>query len=134
MHTVSVSEAVEILLRGELVIIPTETVYGLGADATNSAAVTKVYAYKNRPRDNPLICHFANVNQIEEYTAEIPNVARKLFTAFAPGPLTVLLPVKDNSLAATTRGQPKVGCRIPRNRHTLELITRLGRPIAAPQR
>ena len=132
MHTVSVSEAVEILLRGELVIIPTETVYGLGADATNSKAVERIYAYKNRPLDNPLICHFASVAQIEKYVAEIPDIAKRLLAAFAPGPLTILLPTKDNSLAAATRGQAKVGCRIPRSPETLDLIARLGLPIAAP--
>ena len=132
MHLVSISEALDLLEAGELVIIPTETVYGLGADATNPQAIEKVYVYKNRPADNPLICHFASVAQIEEYVTEIPDIARILFQALAPGPLTILLPVKDSRLQAATRGQAKVGCRIPRSPETLELIRRLDRPVAAP--
>ena len=132
MHLVSIPEAVQLLRTGQLVIIPTETVYGLGADATNPQAIEKIYAYKNRPADNPLICHFASVEQIEEYVTEIPDIARILFQAFAPGPLTILLSVKDSRLQAATRGQAKVGCRIPRSPETLELIRRLDRPVAAP--
>ena len=131
MHRVNINEALSLLQAGELVVIPTETVYGLGADATSGAAVERVYRYKNRPADNPLICHFADLAQISEY-AEVSPLARALFENFAPGPLTVLLPVKDTRLRAATRGQTKVGCRIPAASTTLELIRRFNRPIAAP--
>ena len=131
MHLVSISEALDLLEAGELVIIPTETVYGLGADATNPQAIEKVYVYKNRPADNPLICHFASVEQIAEY-ADVAPLARSLFATFAPGPLTILLPTKNTALHAATRGQAKVGCRIPHSPETLTLIKKFARPVAAP--
>lgn len=132
MKLVNQTQAIELLTTNNLVIIPTETVYGLGGDATSKEAVEKIYKFKNRPADNPLICHFYSIDQIKEYIIELPRFALELFNMFSPGPLTILLEPKDNRLIHATRGQKFVGCRIPNNSETLSLIKKLNRPIAAP--
>lgn len=125
-------EAKEELLRGWPVAIPTETVYGLAADATNPLAVTRIYEVKGRPRFNPLICHMADLAMAERYAVFDP-VSRQLAEAFWPGPLTLVLPLKSecgiHSLA--TAGLDTVGVRVPEG-FAATLIGALGRPLAAP--
>lgn len=119
------------LQAGELVAIPTETVYGLAANALNPAAVAKIYAAKNRPSFNPLILHLANASQITDY-AVADEMSLKLAQKFMPGPLTLLLPKKDNVPDITTAGSNKVAVRVPDQPLTLSLLSRLSFPLAAP--
>lgn len=121
------------LAAGELVAFPTETVYGLGADATNETAVKKVYQAKGRPSDNPLIVHVADVATVKKYVADFPTTAEKLTQAFWPGSLTIILPLQPNAFSKTvTGGLNTAAFRNPRNQVTLDLIKQLGRPIVGP--
>ncbi len=129
---VTLEQAVAKLLVGGVIVFPTETVYGLGAVATNPQAVDRVYQIKNRPRDNPLICHFASLEQIEQY-AKVNPLTRFLLHQLAPGPLSVLLDLPTNSpLLPATCGLPTMVARIPNHPLTLELIRRLNQPLAGP--
>jgi len=123
--------AAAFLQAGELVAIPTETVYGLAANALDPAAVAKIYAAKNRPSFNPLILHLANTNQISDY-AEADEMSLKLAQHFMPGPLTLLLPKKSNVPDITTAGSNKVAIRVPDQPLTLSLLSKLAFPLAAP--
>lgn len=128
-----IDEAARQLRDGQLIAFPTETVYGLGADATNEAAVKQVYAAKGRPSDNPLIVHVASVAMVEKYAAEIPDQARALMKAFWPGSLTIILKIKPGSLSKTvTGGLDTVAFRFPKNQATLDLITKADRPMVGP--
>lgn len=128
-----VERAAALIRAGELVAFPTETVYGLGADATNEAAVKQVYQAKGRPSDNPLIVHVASVAMVERFAAKIPEPARKLMAAFWPGPLTLILPVKPGALSKTvTGGLSTVAFRFPDNQPTLDLIKLAGVPLVGP--
>jgi L-threonylcarbamoyladenylate synthase len=122
-----------ILKAGELLAIPTETVYGLGADATNLAAVEKIYRLKQRPDFNPLIVHCHSINQIEQF-AEFNPIAYKLAVKFWPGALTLVLPLKDKHYIArsVTAGLSTVGVRIPNHPLTLNLLKQFDKPVAAP--
>src|SRR6218665_3001394 len=122
----------QLLRAGEVVAFPTETVYGLGADATNSDAVLKIYETKGRPRFNPLIVHVADLAMAEEL-AEFSPLARQL-AGFWPGPLTLVLPRKAGAGLSdiTTAGLDSVGIRIPAHPLAQELISATGRPLAAP--
>ncbi|QCI98559.1 L-threonylcarbamoyladenylate synthase [Agrobacterium larrymoorei] len=128
----ALQEAVRVLEAGFPVAIPTETVYGLAADATNPAAITRIYETKGRPQFNPLICHMANIAMAEEHAVFDP-VSRKLAEAFWPGPLTLILPLKPRSPihALATAGLDTVGIRIPKG-FASALIAKLGKPLAAP--
>ena len=127
------SQAVDLLEAGETVAFPTETVYGLGADATNEDAVRKIFEAKGRPQDNPLIVHVGGAEEILAFTTYIPEVADFCIDAFWPGPLTLILPLKPNSLAKNvSAGLDSVGVRIPEHPVALELLRRLKRPVAAP--
>lgn len=128
----AIAAATEVLMRQRPVAIPTETVYGLAADATHSAAITSIYETKGRPRFNPLICHMADLAMAEHY-AVLDPLSRQLAAAFWPGPLTIVLPLKENSgiHPLATAGLDTVGIRVPVG-FTAELIRRLGRPLAAP--
>ncbi len=117
---------------GEVVAFPTETVYGLGADATNPDAVAKIFAAKGRPTDNPLIVHVASIEQIERYVSEVSPVAKSLIEAFMPGPLTVVLPSNGKISDLVTAGLDTVGIRIPDHPAAQELISKANLPIAAP--
>lgn len=117
---------------GEVVAFPTETVYGLGADATNPEAVKKIFLAKGRPSDNPLIVHVASIEQIESYVTEISPAARRLIQAFMPGPLTVVLPSNGKISDQVTAGLDTVGVRIPDHPAAQELIQKANVPIAAP--
>lgn len=126
-------EAVDLLNSGELVAFPTETVYGLGADATNEIAVKKVYQAKGRPSDNPLIVTVSDEAMMREYANQVTSDAKKLIDQYWPGPLTILLPVKNNSLpSAVTGGLSTVAFRNPADNLTRELIAKLQKPIVGP--
>jgi len=124
--------AAEIIKKGELVAIPTETVYGLGANGLNPDAVAKIFLAKGRPQDNPLILHIADAADMEKYCHSIPDCAYALAEAFWPGPLTLVLPAKENVPKCTTAGLPTVAVRCPDNAVTREIIRLSGVPIAAP--
>ncbi len=124
-------EAAEIIKRGGLVVFPTETVYGLGADALNAAAARKIYEAKGRPSDNPLIIHISDPSEAEKYTFTSP-VYYKLAERFMPGPLTVIMRAKDIVPLQTRGGLPTVAVRCPENRIARALITLSSSPIAAP--
>jgi len=129
----SYSQAVDLLNIGELVAFPTETVYGLGAVATNEAAVKKIYAAKGRPSDNPLIVHVGTFVEIEKYVDNISDKARKCMEAFWPGPLTIIFKVKPNILApSVTAGLDTVGIRMPDHPVAIKLLQKLEKPVAAP--
>ena len=129
----SLAEAASKILAGGLVAVPTETVYGLAADATNGAAVASIYTAKGRPSFNPLICHVADLAMAESL-ADFSPLARALATRFWPGPLTLVLPRKASCPVheLATAGLPSIGLRIPQHIATLEIISRVGRPLAAP--
>lgn len=124
--------AAEIIRRGGLVAIPTETVYGLGANGLNEAAVAKIFIAKGRPQDNPLILHVAETADIEKFCKDIPQAAYALADAFWPGPLTMVLPARNCVPKCTTAGLPTVAVRCPDCEVTREMIRLAGVPVAAP--
>ena len=124
--------AAEIIKRGGLVAIPTETVYGLGANGLDEQAVAKIFEAKGRPQDNPLILHVTGPEQIEQFCHHIPQAAYDLAAAFWPGPLTMVLPAKSIVPKRTTADLSTVGLRCPDNAVTREIIRLAGVPIAAP--
>jgi len=111
--TENIAKAAALLKAGELVGFPTETVYGLGADASSDAAVAKVFAAKGRPSDHPLIVHVADADQVAQFAQEVPPFARRLMQAFWPGPLTLILPRRAGVASAAAGGQASVGLRCP---------------------
>lgn len=123
--------AAEMIKQGELVAFPTETVYGLGADALNISACEKIFTAKGRPSDKPLSLHVASL-EIVERVAKISAAAEKLFAAFCPGALTIILPKNKIVPDFVTCGKSSVGIRFPANGVALELIRLSGTPIAAP--
>lgn len=116
--------AVELLRAGELVALPTETVYGLGADAANPAAVAKIFAAKGRPADHPLIVHLAGHDAVDHWAEQVPAVAWELMETFWPGPLTLILKKQAWVPDAVTGGQDTVGLRVPGHPVALELLRR----------
>lgn len=124
--------AARTLREGGLVAFPTETVYGLGADAENQAAVARLFAVKGRPTSHPLIVHLASADDLERWAARVPDHARTLAAACWPGPLTLLLEKSPRVPAATTGGLSSVGLRIPAHPLALELLEQFGGGIAAP--
>ena len=125
-------KAAGIIKEGGLVAFPTETVYGLGADALSEEAAAKIYSAKGRPSDNPLIVHIAETNAVDRLAAEIPDKARALMEAFWPGPLTIILKKKACVPDTTTGGLDTVAIRMPSHPAALELIRKSGCYIAAP--
>ncbi len=125
-------KAKQLLEQGELVAIPTETVYGLAANALDVHAVAKIYEAKNRPQFNPLIIHVADIEKLKTYVEEIPSDCIKLINAFSPGPLTYLLKKKAIIPDITTAGSEYVAVRIPQHPLTLKLLAQLSFPLAAP--
>ena len=125
-------EAAEILRAGGLVAFPTETVYGLGANALNEEAAKKIYAAKGRPSDNPLIAHISKPEELAPLVKEVPEAGKKLMEAYWPGPLTMIFPKSDIVPYGTTGGLDTVAIRMPDHPVALELIRRSGVPIAAP--
>lgn len=128
----SAVKCAEIIKNGGLVAIPTETVYGLGANGLDEEAVLKIFLAKGRPQDNPLILHLAGVDEIEKYCCDVPDAARKLAQKFWPGPLTMVLKAKDNVPKRTTAGLDTVAVRCPDCDITRKLIFLAGVPVAAP--
>lgn len=128
------AEAAALLQAGEVVAFPTETVYGLGADAGSDEAVAKIFAAKGRPSDNPLIVHLAGREQLEQVVASEPGaVEQALMAAFWPGPLTLVLPAREGALSPrVTAGLATVAVRVPDHPLALALLRACGRPLAAP--
>ena len=126
------SIAADLIQKGELVAIPTETVYGLGANGLDEEAVAKIFQAKGRPQDNPLILHICGPEQIELFCHHIPQSAYDLADAFWPGPLPLVLPARDVVPRRTTGGLDTVAVRCPDNAVTREIIRLSGVPIAAP--
>lgn len=127
-----IREAAELIRAGELVAFPTETVYGLGADALHPEASKKIYAAKGRPSDNPLIVHIAAIEDLEYIAREVPAQARVLADAYWPGPLTMIVWKNDRVPYETTGGMETVAVRMPNHPAALELIRESGCLIAAP--
>ncbi|MBI1882651.1 MAG: threonylcarbamoyl-AMP synthase [Chlamydiae bacterium] len=125
-------QAALLIQQGGLVAFPTETVYGLGANALDPMAVAKIFEVKNRPRLDPIIVHVADFSQIDSLAASIPEKAKKLMEKFWPGPLTVILPKKKIVPDIVTAGLPSVALRIPNHPIALDLIRQSKCPIAAP--
>ena len=128
----AVRDAAAILRRGGLLGIPTETVYGLGADALNEDAVSRIFLAKGRPQDNPLIIHVPDASWLERYCRDVPPAAYRLAERFWPGPLTIILPRRDIVPLQTTGGLETVGVRCPNHPVTLAIIEAADVPIAAP--
>lgn len=130
--TLSLEQAAAILAGGGLVAFPTETVYGLGADAANEAAVAKIFRLKGRPADHPLIVHLPNAAGLGRWAAEVPESARRLAAAFWPGPLTLILKRQAWVSDAVTGAQATVGLRVPAHPLALALLECFGGGVAAP--
>ena len=113
LDSAALTQAVQALARGELIGLPTETVYGLAANACNDSAVARVFAAKGRPADHPLIVHVASEQAVPEFAAEVPGFARRLMRAFWPGPLTIILPRRAGVAVASAGGQDSIGLRCP---------------------
>lgn len=128
----NIQHAHRLLSGGKLVAIPTETVYGLAANALNELAVAEIFAVKNRPACNPLIVHIGRDDELKKYVAEVPPIAEKLIKKFWPGPLTLLLPKKENIPSIITASLPHVAIRVPDHPLTLKLLQMLDFPLAAP--
>lgn len=126
------AEAAEILRNGGLVAIPTETVYGLGANALDESASKKIYEAKGRPSDNPLIAHISCMDELSALVSEIPEAGRKLAEKYWPGPLTMVFPKKDIVPYGTTGGLETVAIRMPSDPVANRLIKLAGVPVAAP--
>ena len=127
-----VEKAVELLKSGEIIGLPTETVYGLAGSAFNEQAILKIFKVKNRPFFDPLIVHLANIDQIESVVGDFPMKARKLANAFMPGPFTLLLKKKQTISDLVTAGSGLVAVRIPQHPMTLKVLAKLDFPLAAP--
>ena len=132
----AIKDAATSLINGDLVAFPTETVYGLGADAGNEKAVKKIYQVKGRPSDHPLIVHISDLKQLDKWAREIPEYAIKLARSFWPGPMTLILPRTALAKDFITGGQDNVGIRIPDQTLALALLTEFeqqgGMGVAAP--
>lgn len=129
---VSLTEAIALLKRGEVVAIPTETVYGLAGDAKNETALHKIYATKQRPANNPLIVHIASAAQVDDFASEFPPLAQRLAQAFWPGPFTLVLKANPAVSTVVRAGEPTVALRVPAHPLTLQLLQQSGLALAAP--
>lgn len=127
-----IDEAVSFLRNGELVALPTETVYGLAADATNEEAVSKIFSAKGRPSDHPLIVHLDSFAKVIDWVEEIPDSAKKLADSFWPGPLTLIFRRKKTVSYLITGGLETIALRIPKHPIALRVIEKLGTAVAAP--
>ncbi|RDV11939.1 threonylcarbamoyl-AMP synthase [Pontibacter diazotrophicus] len=128
----NIQRASRLLSGGKLVAIPTETVYGLAANALDALAVEQIFSVKNRPHFNPLIIHIGSSNELIKYVTEVPAAAQRLIEKFWPGPLTLLLPKKENVPDIVTASLPHVAVRVPDHPLTLKLLQMLEFPLAAP--
>ncbi|MGE5210233.1 MAG: L-threonylcarbamoyladenylate synthase, partial [Acidobacteriota bacterium] len=130
--TTDLGRAAAAIRRGGVVAMPTETVYGLAADATNAAAVARIFEIKARPADHPLIVHLADAGQLEDWAAVVPEPARLLVDAAWPGPLTIIVPRAEGVLDAVTGGRDTVGLRVPAHPVAHRLLVAVGVGLAAP--
>jgi len=128
----TLNEAVDIIRHGGVVAMPTETVYGLAADARNKAAVARVFALKQRPLDHPLIVHLASAEEMDTWAASVPPVAKRLAATAWPGPLTLVLRARDDVPRQVTGGQDTVALRVPDHPLALALIRGSGGALVAP--
>lgn len=128
-----INQANKVLTSGNLLIFPTETVYGLGADATNNVAVKKIYKLKKRPLGNPIISHFENIEKVREH-AELNNSAEKIAEIFWPGPLTLILKKRSRSNISplVSNNNELIACRVPQNPIAQQILKKFSKPIAAP--
>ncbi len=131
-HPEEIHRAAAIIRRGGIVAFPTETVYGLGADAFNPMAVARIFEVKQRPHFDPLIVHVAGHRALDQLVKEIPALARRLIDRFWPGPLTLVLPRREEVPEIVTAGLPSVAVRMPKQPMAISLIEQAGCPIAAP--
>ena len=129
---VNLAQAIAQLKNGEVVAIPTETVYGLAADATNDDALRQIYAIKQRPMDNPLIVHIADASFVNDWAAEFSPLAQALAVEFWPGPFTLVLPAKPHVSLIVRGNQPTVALRVPEHLLALQLLQQSGLALAAP--
>jgi L-threonylcarbamoyladenylate synthase len=127
-----IKKAAEIIKNGGIVLFPTETVYGIGANALNDEAVNKIFVAKGRAQDNPLILHISDMEMLNQIAENISEIEYKLMDAFWPGPFTIILNKKDNIANTATCGGNTVGVRMPSNKIAHDLIKESGAPIAAP--
>lgn len=127
-----IQQAVTLLRQGEVVIFPTETVYGIGADATNSDAVTKVFQLKGRPLNHPLIVHIADIAQLNDWAKDIPEYAYALTKQYWPGPMTLILKAADHVSRVITGGQDTIGIRMPAHPIARELLKNFAKGVVAP--
>lgn len=132
MNQETISEATTLLNKGLTVAFPTETVYGLGADATNADAVNRIFQAKGRPQDNPLIAHVSTKEQLLSLVTELPHYAEQLMNVFSPGPITFILPSNDVCAPNVTAGLDTVAIRIPDHPVAQQLLNSFNHPIAAP--
>ena len=132
LNTNAINRAATLLRAGEVVAVPTETVYGLAANAFDETAVRKIFAAKGRPQDNPLIVHIADFLEIFDLVSAVPEAAKKLADAFWSGPLTVILPKSDKIPDAVSAGLPTVAVRMPSHPVAQAVIRESGVPLAAP--
>ena len=132
VQTDCLDKAAEFIKKGETVVFPTETVYGLGANALNADAVQKIFKAKNRPADNPLIVHVSSLAMIEAVSSDFNQMAKTVAKHFMPGPITLVLKKADCVPDVVSAGLPTVGVRFPKHPVAQELITKSGTPIAAP--
>ncbi len=128
----SLKKAADVIKSGEVAAFPTETVYGLGANAFDESAVRKIFAAKGRPADNPLIVHISDISMLKGLTSEVPELAYKLAEKFWPGPLTMIMPKSEKIPSVTSGGLSTVGIRFPSHPAARRLIELSGLPIAAP--
>ena len=128
----NLESAFSALKKGNLVAIPTETVYGLGGNGLDADAIAKIFEAKNRPKFDPLILHIGDISQVDSLTTEFPKKAKQLAQKFWPGPLTLILPKSDRVPDIATSGLNSVGVRMPNHPLTLDLLRALPFPIAAP--
>ncbi len=127
-----IDPAVKYLKANDLVAIPTETVYGLGGNALNETAISKIFEVKRRPKFDPLIAHIGHLSSLEKLVTEVPEKAQQLAERFWPGPLTLLLPKKNDVPDLLTSGSDRVAIRMPNHPLTLDLLNQLEFPLAAP--
>ncbi len=126
------TEAVILLKKGEPIVMPTETVYGLAAPLYQPSAIEKVFAIKGRPRDNPLIVHIAKKGELRELVSSLPDHWERLAEAFWPGPLTLVFPKSERVPSAVSAGHPTVAVRMPSHPIARRLIEEVGEPLVAP--
>lgn len=129
---INLAQTVALLKQGEVVAIPTETVYGLAADARNEDALRQIYTVKERPASNPLIVHIASAEQVSEWASAFSPLAKKLALTFWPGPFTLVLPAKENVSNIVRAGEPTVALRVPSHPVTQQVLQQSGLGLAAP--